>query len=422
VLALLIWGSTNTGVSPLYAQAPAPAPREASTSFRPPNSIRIGDVRVDLRVRLHQDFRRFSIDSPAAGWEPTFRRARVGVQGQITNDLQYDFDAELRDREHPLRNAFVNFSRFESAEIRAGRFKMPFGREQIASIFEMDFIERSLINSTLVPTRDTGVMLHGEVGDGIFAYRTGVFAHDGDTSRFDATAVNDGVGDLRAGNGVWLGRIIIRPWAQSGGALRRIEIAGAMTVTSLDEGLFGVEGRTLSGYRFSPRVYVRGQRTRAGIDGSWTRGSVGVQAEYIRLRDEREGQGPGNVDLPDAIAQGWYVSAAWTLTGEAQGEEFSPRRPLFGGGYGAVEVAARMESIGFGGGGPGGEAPGANPRAPNLLENRDRILTFGVNWYPNRWGRVLVHATREQLQDRAFAPVPPRSTFWGVAWRLQLAM
>ena len=355
------------GAATAQAQAPPAEARQGSPAFRPPNTFRFGDVRIDFRVRLHHDFRRFEPDATSEGWEPTFRRARVGIQGQVTSDFDYDLDAELRDGVHPLRNAFVNYGRFESAEIRAGRFKVPFGREQMASIFEMDFIERSLINATLAPARDTGVMVHGEVADGILVYRTGVFAHDGDTSRVVTASADGELEDVRTGDGAWAGRLVVSPWGQTGGAFRRLELAAAVTVTSMDEGLFGVEGRTLSGHRFARRVYVRGRRLRTGLDGSWIRGAVSVQAEYIRLKDERQGQGSDGSSLPDAISRGWYVSGAWTLTGEPQTQELSPRRPLFRGGFGALELAARLESLHLGSGGRGGEYPAVNTRAANLL-------------------------------------------------------
>ncbi|HEV3486454.1 MAG TPA: hypothetical protein VG106_13670, partial [Vicinamibacterales bacterium] len=81
--------------APAGAQS-SPPPSEDRPVFHPPNSIQIGDFRLTVRVRLHQDFRRFSSDAPE-GWEPTFRRARVGLQGQVSDNFEYDLDAELRD-------------------------------------------------------------------------------------------------------------------------------------------------------------------------------------------------------------------------------------------------------------------------------------------------------------------------------------
>ena len=423
VLAFLLVGVCVPALHAQTAQTGTQKEKEEDPWFRPPNSIRLGEFRLDLRVRLHQDFKRFSPDLDFTGWEPTFRRARVGVQGRIYDDLEYDLDAELRDKDHPWRNVYLNYRRFQAAEVRVGRFKVPFGREQLETVFEIDFLERSLINSTLTPTRSTGLMVAGELAEGVVEYRTGIFRDDGDSSRFEAVFIEtDRFEDVRAGEGSWGGRIVVRPWERSRGRLRRLEAGAGITLTDMDTGLFGPEGRTLSGYTFSEPVYVNGRRTRLGVDGAWAVGPFGVQAEYIRLQDQRNGQGLGDVDLPDAVAQGWYVSGSWNLTGERATQENTPRRPLFRGGIGALELAARIEALRFGSVDTAGEAPFANPRAANILENRDRIVSLGLNWYPNRWGRVMLNFTREEIKDPERSPILGRTTFWGTACRLQLVL
>jgi phosphate-selective porin OprO/OprP len=148
-----------------------------------------------------------------------------------------------------------------------------------------------------------------------------------------------------------------------------------------------------------------------------------VQAEYIRVSDERNGQGLGDVDLPDAIAQGWYLTGAWVLTGENKsGGSVNPSRPFPTEGMGAVELAARIEELEFSSDGTGGEPPFANPRAANILPNRDRILTVGVNWYLNPFVRITANGTREDLLDPARTPIAGRTRFWGAVLRLQFVM
>ena len=90
-----------------------------------------------------------------------WRRARVALEGRIYDDLEYEVDTELRDTEHPWRDVFLNYRRFEAAEIQVGKFKVPFGRDQLTSVFNNSFISRSLIGSQLSPGRDIGVMVHG---------------------------------------------------------------------------------------------------------------------------------------------------------------------------------------------------------------------------------------------------------------------
>jgi phosphate-selective porin len=158
------------------------------------------------------------------------------------------------------------------------------------------------------------------------------------------------------------------------------------------------------------------------VDGLWTPGPFSVQAEYNRVSDQRNGQGLGDVDLPDVIAQGWYLSGTWVVTGERKAGGVEPGHPFPLHGAGAFEVAARIEEMRFGSAGTGGEPPFTNPRAANILPNRDRALTLGGNWYLNRFGRIAFNAVRESIQDPLRSPLPDRTTFWSGTLRLQFVM
>ena len=377
----------------------------------PPPEIRIEQFRAAFHVRLHFDFRDF--DPELGENEAEFRRARVGLTGRLYDDLEYEFEAELRDDEHPWRDVFVNYRRFRAARVQVGRFKMPFSQEQTTSVSNINFVERSLIAQQLAPARDRGVMVHGRVAKDIVAYEAGIFRRDGDNTQYAGPSVDH----------TWAGRVVFTPWETRRGLLHSAQIGVAATTGELFEGLYGFRGQTLSGYKFYEPVYVKGDRRRLGFEGRWTPGPVLVQAEYIRVSDQRNGQGLGDVDLPDAIAQGWYVSGTWVVTGENKsGGALEPSRPLPTKGFGAVELAARIEELRFGSDGTGGEPPFTNPRAANIKPNRDRILTLGVNWYLNRFGRLTLNGTRETLQDPERTPIPGRTRFWGVALRLQFVL
>jgi phosphate-selective porin OprO/OprP len=379
----------------------------------PPPSLRIGEFRADLLVRLHFDWRDFDPELGENDNEFLFRRARVALEGRIYDDLEYEFDAELRDRERPWRDVYINYRRFRAAEIQVGRFKIPFGLDQNTGVFNLNFIERSLIGTELSPARDRGIMVHGRLLGDAIAYQTGVFRRDGDSTRFAGPSVD----------GTWAGRVEVSPLEHVRGPFGSAQIGVNATSGSLFEGLYGQRGRTLSGTTFAEPYYVKGRRLRLGVDGRWTPGPVSVQAEYIRVSDERNGQGLGDVDLPDALAQGWYVSGTWAVTGDDKGAGgINPAKPFPTRGIGAVELAARFEELRFSSAETGGEPPFSNPRAANILPNRDRILTLGANWYLNRFGRVTVNGTREDLQDPLRTPIPGRTRFWGAVLRLQFVL
>ena len=404
----------------VLALAAAPASAQVNVRFPPP-SLRAGEFRVDLRVRLHFDLRALESEPEVAPDDFVFRRARVALEGRLFDDLEYEVDTDLRDTERPWRDVLLNYRRFEAAEIQGGKFKVPFNLDQLTSVFSNNFVARSLIGSQIAPGRDRGVMVHGRLAGGKVNYQTGWFQRDGDNVRFSEDLVQNEFEEPPVDGSV-AGRVEILPWEQTRGALRSLQIGTNVTSGEVDDGLFGMRGRTVGGFVFFDPVYVSGRRIRLGVDGRWTPGPFSVQAEYNRLTDKRNGQGLGDVDLPDVIAQGWYLAGTWALTGERKAGGLEPRRPVFRGGAGAVEVAARIEEMRFSSADSAGEEPFTNPRAANILQNRDRVLTLGVNWYLNRFGRVIFNAVRETIQDPLRSPLSDRTRFWSGVLRLQFVM
>ena len=402
---------------------PRPAAAQADLRFPPP-SLRIGEFRMDARVKLHFDFRALDAEEEVASEKFRFRRARLALEGRIYDDLEYEIDADARDTDNPWRDVFLNYRRFRSAEIQGGKFKVPFGLDQLTSVFANSFVERSMIGTQLSPGRDRGVMVHGRVASDRLRYRTGLFVHDGDNTQFTEELDENEFVEEPPVHDTVAGRLELTPWTQTRGSLlRRLQFGVNATSGNLDAGLFGMRGRTIGGFTFLEPMYVSGRRTRFGLDGLWTPGPFSVVAEYNRVTDQRNGQGLGDVDLPDVIAQGWYLAGTWALTGENKaGGIDEPRRPLFQRGAGGFELVARFEEMRFSSAGTGGEPPFTNPRAANVLPNRDRAITLGGNWYINRFGRVLFNAVRETIQDPPRSPLADRTQYWTGVLRLQFVM
>ncbi len=156
-----------------------------------------------------------------------------------------------------------------------------------------------------------------------------------------------------------------------------------------------------------------------GVDVSYTPGPVGLSAEWMQAREQRENQGLGDEDLSDLITTGWYTAGTWLITGEDKEGLNRPRRALFDGGVGALELGARYERLQFESQAKIGPAF-RNPRAEHILGNTDQVLTFGINWFPNRWVRFTVNSIREQFDDEARTPLPGITTFWAGVGRLQI--
>jgi phosphate-selective porin OprO/OprP len=412
-------------LSALLLLLPAPARAQAQAHKEPEDkkavrlvwddrpSLRVGDgwFRADLRVKLQLDGRDFPGEVEAPGDTYVFSRRRVGIEGRFLKHFEYQIEREVEGGD-PWRDVFVNFEYFDDLQVQGGKFKIPFSLEQLTSPTNLDFVHRSRIASELAPARDIGIMAHGRFFNRGLGYEVGLFEHDGNQARFGSNPGADMTGAAR---------VTVRPLGSTNSAFEDLQLGLAVTVGDVPEGLNTLRGRTVSEAPYFFDAYVKGRRVRLGTELSWESGPVSLKAEYIRVRDERLEQGLLGDDLSPLIAQGGYMSATCVLTGESKSGGVEPKRPLFRGGAGAIEVAARFERTQFGSN-AAGEPAENNPRAANLLENGEDAWTAGVNWYLNRWVRIQANAIHERIRDIERSPISGRNTFWTRVVRLQFVM
>jgi phosphate-selective porin len=373
-------------------------------------SLRLGDaLRLDLTSKIGLTVRTAPHEDPDAEME----QRRIGVDGRLFDVVEFQIERELGDDERPWRDVFVEFRKWRAIRVRGGRFKVPFGQERLTSISDLEFVHRSMPTEALTPGRDTGVELNGRVLARTVTYMAGVFRHDGDVSR--------GGTDAPGGRTV-AARVVATPFAgASSRALQHVEVGVSTTGGDVPEGLNGLRARTSDRYEAVAPVYVFGTRLRFGADAAFTHGPMSIKGEFLQARDERKRQGLRDEDLPDVVARGWYVSAASFVLGRLKSNRTAPRTPLLGGGIGAIQLAARVESLQFGSHAPGVEAL-RNPRAANLLRNDIRALTVGVNWFPVRFVKLQGNVIREHVEDPERRPDPSRP--WGTTglFRVQFAL
>lgn len=396
----------------------SPVSAQARVDWDPRPSFRVGDdLRLDLRLKIQGDIRGFSPGQPIDDEGFHLHRRRAGIEGTLFERVTFQIERELRKR-GPWRDVYANVEVAEAFEVRAGKFKMPFGLEQTTSTTDLDFVYRTLGSDALTPAREVGAMAHGRLGTRL-EYEGGLFRNDGENARLTEPAFLL-PGEVRAKRSRSVAaRVVATPWGRGGGSRPRLGVA--LSSSSVPDGLNSLRGRSTYDSIFAPRVYVRGTRLRTGLEGEWNPGALGFRGEYIRVTQERLGQGLGNVDLSDYIGRSWYVSAAWVITGEEKPGGVRPQRTLFQDGFGAIEVATRFEALGFRSGSSEGPAF-TNPRADRVAPNEARAWTVGLNWYPNRWVRFQGNAVRETFEDAQRTPVPGDSTFWSGVLRMQVVL
>jgi phosphate-selective porin OprO and OprP len=392
------------------------AAAETKFVWREYPSIRSGRFRIDFRARFAADRRwsdSLSDDVDEAGLD--IARRRIGVAGSFGNLLEFQVEREIHN-DVPWRDVYVDVRPKREVGVQVGKFKMPFSLDENTSSTNLDFIYRSMAASTLAPGRDRGVMVHGRVGGRLLGYEAGVFLHDGDN------ALANDPGEVRGDQTTAL-RVTIEPLSGRKSRAEELRFGVAWTGSDVAEGMSAIGGDTaLHDHFFPSNLWVRGARRRIGGELQWRPGPYSLKAEYIRMSQQRLGQSVTDGDLADAIADGWYVSGTWAITGEAKSRGLdSPNRPLPGGGFGAVELAARLEAMTFGSGAAAGEGA-RSPRADVILRNRDMAATFGVNWYVNRWVKVQGNIIRESIEDPARGPVPSRPVFWSQVVRFQVVL
>ena len=385
-------------------------------------SLRAGkDFRLDVTAKLQYDGRQPG-DAPAAfpTWE--VQKLRFGVDGEIFKHIQYQIERETKSSastnatKSPWKDVYVETDYASNAQIRVGKFKVPFGLDQQAGDSKLDMVHRSLGGDYLAPGRDWGAMVHGRFFKRGLNYWVGGFRQDGENSRS---------AKIVGGDTTFVGRVTVRPFRKISKVLGEAEVGTAYAQTDVSDASFlpnGLRGRTvMSQYTFFESVFVKGQRRRFGVDVEWTVGPLAAQAEFLEVDDGREGQSLGNDTLTNARARSWFIAGAWVLTGEKKSGGVVPRRNLLMGGPGAFELVGRFDQLRFDSE-KGQDPPFRNSRAATIFPSGDTVATVGLNWYLNPWAKLQVNAIRERTSDPERSPTADGAAFWSKVFRLQLEL
>jgi phosphate-selective porin OprO/OprP len=392
-------------------------------------SFRVGSVfRLDFQAKLQEDGRwSYAVPPALDTWE--LHRNRLGIQGHLFKRIEYEVEYELTEKEltdndieqgitpaSQWKDVYVNLSYINNAQVQLGKFKIPFGLDQLTGVTQNDYIYRSLGANYLAPSRDVGGMVHGRVFKRGLNYWGGVFKHDGDNARSKK---------IEGGDRTVAGRVSATPFRKIAPALGAVEIGTAFTISKLSDDSFrpnGLRGRTfVTQHTFYEPVYVKGQRRRWEADADWTSGPLSARAEYTLVLDGRQKQSIANTDLADARARAWYLSGTWVLTGEDKVRPLKAAAPLFQGGIGAVEVAARYERLWYDSVDPV-EVAFRNSRAESILATGEHAFTIGLNWTVNRFVKFQINGIREHVDDTDRNPVPNGAAFWSRVIRLQFVL
>ncbi len=338
-------------------------------------ALRSSDGAYELRFRgLLQGDGRFFTGGEPAGANDTFllRTARPIFEGTLGKWVGYRFTPEFAGDSASIVDAYADLKFSPAATVRVGKFTSPVGLERLQSSSALSDIERALV-SELLPNRDIGVQLQGDVAGGKVSYALGVF--NGAVDGRDAATTNP---DNRF---EYAGRLFVEPLKGSDSAWSGLGLGIGASVGDVEGGGNNALARYRSagqqqffGYRGA--VEADGRRTRWSPQGYFYRNGFGLLAEYAVSRQEVRVGGT----VADLEHTAWQATASWVLTGEdASYRGVTPARPFAPGrdGWGAWELVARYGELEV------DDAAFPLYADPAASARHAGSWVAGVNWYLN---------------------------------------
>lgn len=337
-----------------------------------------------LRGLLQVDSRTFFDDGGIQGNDAFLvRRARPIFSGTVFRDFDFMFNPDFAGSTVQIFDAYLNYRYQPWLQARAGKFKSPVGLEYLqADQFTM-FNERAL-PTALVPGRDVGFQIWGDLSGGVLSYAAGIFNGVGDGRSSSNTDFDD--------NREFAGRVFVQPFKKTELAgLRGLGLGvggswGDYSVTN-STGLPNGNGYLTDGqqqfFAYNPTtgaVVAEGEHWRLAPQGYYYFGPFGLMGEYtVSSQNVRRNIAP--FESARLEHTGWQIAAAWVLTGEAATftgvtprNAFDPRS----GKWGAFQVVGRIAELDI--------DDDTFPLYANPLASATAAHSWsaGLNWYLNR--------------------------------------
>ncbi len=342
---------------------------------------------VNLHGVLQVDSRTFYSDAKIKG-NDTFliRRARPILSGTLFKNYDFMFVPDFGGTTVQIQDAYLNYRYSPELQLQIGKFKSPIGLEHLQADQYVTFNERS-IATDLVPNRDIGVELHGDVFGGIVSYAGGLFGGVGD---YNGTSTNSDFDNNKA----VVGRVMVQPFKNSSidplrglgiGVAGSYQIDGGTTNTAAGTGL--TSGYLTDGqqrfFTYSNNVADVGVHWRFSPQGYYYYGPLGVLGEYV-ISDQSL-QNFGTLKKADIANKAWELTAFYNLTGEDAGYYgVTPKNPFnpLDGHWGAWQIAARYADLSIDNAAFNGFAD------PTTSASEAKAWSVGLNWWLNRNIRV----------------------------------
>jgi len=303
-----------------------------------------------------------------------WRRARLYVEGRLARHLEFEFRYDFTAGNPPnLKDAHFSLVNLPipTLALTAGRFKAPLGLDGYRGADDLAFMERSLPTTAFLPSRNTGVMLHGTATGKRIRWSLAALQPETDNLSFAET---DSLGvSARFACAFAVGQkkdallhLGVDYW--------RRNVSDTIRYASRPES-------NLAPY-FVNTGDVAASRSHVGaLEAAWQRGPWTAQSELMVASVDASAAGSGTL-----VFHGFYVQATRFLTGErmayrAERGTFTrpyPKHNVREGGTGAMELAFRYSRVDLSDGAADG----------GVLSD----WTAGFNWYPTYHLKLMLNA------------------------------
>ncbi|RMF39951.1 MAG: ATPase [Planctomycetota bacterium] len=354
---------------------------------------------------------------PSFGLDPedrfVFRRIRMEFKGDIPDNMEWRMQIDFNNPNSPeYKDLYFGWKNLPGNHtLLIGNQKRPLGLDHLNSSRFNVFAERPfVVESFNEDARRIGMCLYGHRNDDSANWRLGIFNLE-NTSR-DGRYIGDSM--QMGGYGRWAAT----PWydeASGGRGYFHWAIAGAVAhpdgnplpgSTNANEARFRTRPLARSDSRWLDTGRIPGANWYEilAVESVLNLGSLQITGEYMANFMQRDNVTPGTG--PDLFFHGFYVYAAYFLTGEHMAwnrrtgtlDRAKPFENFFlvnrlcgrgglGGGWGAWQIAGRYDFIDL--------------TDEDIRGGVGHSYTLGLNWYWTAYSKVQTNLIFGDIKDHA---------------------
>jgi phosphate-selective porin OprO/OprP len=341
-------------------------------------AIKVGG-RLHAQGAAHLNDDKFSTVDPNDGTE--LRRARIELSGTIQEDWRWAAEADFANNGARILDWWLSYTGWDNVAITAGHQKQPYSLSVEMSSNDIAFIERSIDNALVIPFVDRAIGLRVDTHGENWFFAGGVF---GESVPPTSGSSNTRVDPENGGNEGWgaAGRFIYSP-VITDESIVHLGVRGAHRLPADNRQEVRLRDET---HNFSDLSIVDttienfDSATLFGPEIGLSYGPFTLLGEYNIAQFDRE-----NGSTLEFTS--WHVGLHWLFGAAPYAKSYRIdagewKRPvpqqdfsMSGGGWGALELAARYASIDLNDG--------------NVVGGAEDTTSLAANWYINNNVRLM---------------------------------